>query len=85
MTTHTTTAAVKLVRRELGQRARHLELAVIENESGTIQIEATTDEIEDFERLGNPLIDSDVIADNEMSKLLEHLKSEELLEAAVGW
>jgi hypothetical protein len=31
------------VRRELGQRARQLELAVIENESDTIQIE-------DFER-----------------------------------
>jgi hypothetical protein len=81
MTTHTTTAAVKLVRRELGQRARQLELAVIENESGTIQIEATTDEIEDFERLGNPAIDSDVIADDLMEKLIEHLKAEELLEA----
>jgi len=61
-------------RRELGQRARQLELAIIENESGTIQIE-------DFERLGNPAIGSDVIADNLMDKLIEHLKAEELLEA----
>jgi hypothetical protein len=51
-----------------------LELAIIENKSGTIQIE-------DFERLGNPAIDSDVIADNLMDKLIEHLKAEELLEA----
>ena len=62
------------VRRELGHRARQFELAVIENESGTIQIE-------DFERLGNPAIDSDVIADDLMDKLIEHLKEEELLEA----
>jgi len=39
-----TKEAAKLVRRELGQRARQLELVVLENESGTIQLEATTDE-----------------------------------------
>jgi len=44
MNTITTKEAAKLVRRELGQRARQRELAVLENESGTIQIEATTDE-----------------------------------------
>jgi hypothetical protein len=44
VTTFTTKEAAKLVRRELGQRARQLELAVLENESGTIQIEATIDE-----------------------------------------
>jgi hypothetical protein len=80
MKTFTTKEAAKLVRRELGQRARQLELAVIENESGTIQLEATTDEVEDFERLGNTPIDSDIIADELMAKLLEHLQFEELLE-----
>ncbi len=30
--------------RQLGQRARQLELAVLENESGTIQLEAATDD-----------------------------------------
>jgi hypothetical protein len=85
MKTFTTKEAAKLVRRELGQRARQLELAVIENESGTIQLEATIDEIEDFEMVGNPPIDSDVIPDDLMTTLLEHLKSEELLEAASGW
>jgi hypothetical protein len=82
VTTFTTKEAAKLVRRELGQRARQLELAVLENESGTIQIEATTADLEDFERLGNPPIDSDVIADDLMAKLLEHLEFEELLEKA---
>lgn len=31
------------IRRELGSRSRQLELFVVENESGTIQLEATTD------------------------------------------
>ena len=75
----------KLVCRELEQRGRQWDLLAVENESGTIQLEATIDEVEDFGRLGNPPIESDVIADNEMSKLLEHLKSEELLETASGW
>ena len=82
MKTFTTKEAAKLVRRELRQRARQLELAVIENESGTIQLEATTDEVEDFERLGNTPIDSDIIADELMTALLGHLESEQLLESA---
>jgi hypothetical protein len=82
MRTFTTKKAVKLVCRELEQRGRQSELVVVENESGTIQIEATIDEIEDFELVGNPPIDSDVIANGLMSDLLEHLRSENLLEAA---
>jgi len=82
MKTFTTKEAAKLVCRELDQRGRQWNLVVVENESGTIQIEAKIDEIEDFERLGNPPIDSDVIADDLMAKLLEHLKAEELLENA---
>jgi hypothetical protein len=82
MKTFTTKKAVKLVSRELEQRGRQWDLVVVENESGTIQIEATTDEIEDFEMVGNPPIDSDVIADDLMAKLLEHLRFEELLENA---
>lgn len=44
MQTLTTKAAAKLVCHELGSRSRQLQLAVIENDSGTIQLEATTDE-----------------------------------------
>ena len=80
MKTFTTKEAAKLVCREIGQRARQLELAVIENESGTIQLEATTDEVEDFERLGNTPIESDIIADELMTVLLGHLEAENLLE-----
>jgi len=80
MKTFTTKKAGKLVCRELEQRGRQWDLVVVENESGTMQIEATIDEIEDFERLGNPAIDSDVISDDLMTELLGHLKAEELLE-----
>ncbi len=80
MKTFTTKEAAKLVCRELDQRGRQWNLVVVENESGTIQIEATIDEIEDFEMVGNPTIDSDVIADGLMAKLLEHLQFEKLLE-----
>jgi hypothetical protein len=80
MQTFTTKEAAKLVCRELEQRGRQSDLVVVENESGTIQIEATIDEIEDFEMVGNPPIDSDVIADELMTTLLSHLEAEELLE-----
>ena len=80
MKTFTTKKAVKLVCRELEQRGRQWDLVVVENESGTIQIEATIDEIEDFEMVGNPPIDSDVIADELMTALLGHLEEENLLE-----
>ena len=74
--TFTTKEASKLVCRELEQRGRQSDLVVVENESGTIQIEATIDEIEDFEMVGNPPIDSDVIADELMTTLLSHLEAE---------
>ena len=82
MKTFTTKKAVKLVCRELEQRGRQSGLVVVENESGTIQIEATIDEIEDFEMVGNPPIDSDVIADELMTTLFGHLEAEKLLEDA---
>ena len=82
MKTYTTKKAVKLVCRELEQRGRQSDLVVVENESGTIQIEATIDEIEDFEMVGNPPVDSDVIADELMTALLGHLEAEKLLEDA---
>jgi hypothetical protein len=82
MKTFTTKKAVNLVCRELEQRGRQSDLVVVENESGTIQIEATIDEIEDFEMVGNPPVDSDVIADELMTALLGHLEAEKLLEDA---
>jgi hypothetical protein len=40
-------------------------------------------QIEDFERRGSPPIDSDVIADDLMAKLLEHLEEEDILEESI--
>jgi hypothetical protein len=78
--TLTTKAAVKALKRELGERARQMDLVVVENESGTVQAEATTDQIEDFERMESKVVDSDVISDQLMDALVEFLRRENLLE-----
>ena len=80
MKTLTTKAAVKALKRELGERARQMDLVVVENESGTVQVEATTDQIEDFERIEDKVVDSDVISDQLMDALVEFLRRENLLE-----
>ncbi len=80
MKTLTTKAAVKALKRELGERARQMDLVVVENESGTVQAEATTDQIEDFERMESKVVDSDVISDQLMDALVEFLRRENLLE-----
>ena len=55
------------------------EAYLLENESGTIQLEMTVKELEEsgFE------VDSDVIEDSVMEGLIEHLNTEGLLEAPV--
>jgi hypothetical protein len=78
--TLTTKAAVKALKKELGERARQMDLVVVENESGTVQAEATTDQIEDFERIEGKVVDSDVIADQLMDEVVEFLRRENLLE-----
>jgi hypothetical protein len=79
--TLTTKAAAPLVERELEDRSRQLGLFTIQNESGTIEAQVTSDEIDDFEREGNPPIESDVIPDGLMRRLVDHLTEEELLES----
>ncbi len=80
MITLTSANAIDLVKRELGARARQRDLAVIENQSGTVQLEVTSDELDDFERAGNPAVDSDMISDELMEALVSYLKREALLE-----
>ena len=80
MRSHTTKESAKLVQRELSERSRQLSLVVLLNESGTVQVEATSDEIDDFERAGNPVVESDVISDELMDALVAYLKREALLE-----
>jgi len=77
--TYTTKAAGKLVRRELAERARQLGLVRAENESGTVCVEMTSDEADDFERAGHSAIDSDVIADELMDTVVAYLTREKLV------
>jgi hypothetical protein len=80
MRSHTTKESAKLVHRELSERSRQLSLVVLLNESGTVQVEATTDEVDDFERAGNRAVESDVISDELMDALVAYLEREALLE-----
>lgn len=80
MKTLTTKSAVKALKKELGERARQMDLVVVENECGTVQVEATTDQIEDFERIEDKVLDSDVISDQLMNELVDFLRRENLLE-----
>jgi hypothetical protein len=78
--TLTTKSAVKALKRELGERARQMDLVVVENASRKVQVEVATDEIEIFERIEGKLVDSDVISDQLMDELVEFLRNENLLE-----
>ena len=73
----------KLLDEDLEKRARVIGLSTVENESGTIQINLTTDECEDFERMNDKQIDSDVMPDAVVSELMNFLENEGLLEKAV--
>ena len=70
----------KLLNEDLEKRARVNGLCTVENESGTIQINLTTDECEDFERVTDKQIDSDVMPDPVVSELVNFLERESLLE-----
>lgn len=79
MKTYTTKSAEKLVRRELGERARQLGLIRAENESGNVCVEMHSDEADDFERAGRGVIDSDVISDDLMDTVVAYLAEEKLV------
>jgi hypothetical protein len=70
----------KLLNEDLEKRARVNGLCTVENESGTIQINLTTDECEDFERMTDKQIDCDVMPDSIVSELVSFLENEGLLE-----
>ena len=72
-----------LLNEDMEQRARINGLCTVENESGTIQINLTTDECEDFERMSGKQVDSDVMPDAIVSELVNFLENEGLLEKAV--
>lgn len=70
----------ELLNEDLEKRARVIGLCTVQNDSGTIQINLTTDEAEDFERMTGKQIDSDVLSDGLISELHKFLESEGLLE-----
>ena len=73
----------KLLNEDLEKRARVNGLCTVENESGTIQINLTSDEADDFERVSDQQIDSDVMPDAIVSELMNFLENEGLLEKAL--
>jgi hypothetical protein len=76
----TTKTAADLVSQELQNRARNLALAVLCNESTTMELEVATDEVEDFERAAHVVIDSDIVPDPTFKLLVDYLRDEGLLE-----
>jgi hypothetical protein len=51
----------------------------LENESGTMELEVTLGEIEDYELVSGVFVESDIIPDWLMAELLLHLRHEEAL------
>ena len=76
----TTKAAADLVSEELQERARNVALAVLCNESSTMELEVATDEVEDFERCAHVVVDSDILPDPAFKQLVDYLRDEGLLE-----
>ena len=70
----------ELLNEDLEKRARVIGLCTVENDSGVIQLNLTTDEVEEFERMTGKQIDSDVLSDGLISELHKFLESEGLLE-----
>ena len=70
----------KLLNKDLEKRERVNDLLVVENESGTVQINMTSDEADDCERITGQQIDSDVMPDSVVSKLQAYLEEEGLFE-----
>ncbi len=75
-----TKAAGNLVDDELESRSRQLGLVRVENESGTMQVNATEDEIDDFHMMNGKEIDSDIVSDSLVAELVRYLEDEKLLE-----
>jgi len=57
---------------------------VLQNESGSIELEALTEEIESAANELEIEIDSDVIPDDQMTALVEHLNSSCILDVPVS-
>ncbi len=75
-----TKAAGDLVDKDFETRSRQLGLVIVENESGTTQVNATEDEVDDFQRMTDKEIDSDIVSDVLVAELVSYLQDEKLFE-----
>jgi hypothetical protein len=84
MQTYTTKAFSELPdANEMRSNGPCADAMILQNESGTIQLEATLDEVETAADELALEIDSDVIPDEVMSSLIEHLNSSKVLDLPV--
>ena len=61
------------------------DVMIFENESGKIQLEATLDEVETAMKELELEIDSDVIPDEVMTSLIEHLNTSRVLDVPISF
>lgn len=84
MQTYTTKAFLELPDAdEMRSNGPGADAMILQNESGTIELEATLDEVETAADELALEIDSDVIPDEVMSSLIEHLNSARALDVPV--
>jgi hypothetical protein len=84
MQTYTTKAFSELPDAdEMRSNGPGVDAMILQNESGTIELEATLDEVETAADELALAIDSDVIPDEVMSSLIEHLNSSKVLDVPV--
>jgi hypothetical protein len=69
---------------EMRSNGPGMDAMVLQNESGTIEVEATLDEIESATEELEIEIDADVIPDEVMTTLIEHLNSTRVLDGPVS-
>ena len=65
---------------EMHSNGPGVDAMILQNESGTIELEATLDEVETALEELELEIDSDVISDEVMTSLIEHLNSSRVLD-----
>ena len=68
---------------EMRSNGPGVDAMILQNESGTIELEATLDEVESAAEELEIEIDADVIPDEVMNSLIEHLNSARFLNEAI--
>lgn len=69
---------------EMRSNGPSVDAMILQNESGTIELEATLNEVETASEELELGIDSDVISDEVMTSLIEHLNSARVLDVPVS-